>query len=121
MAFDIRPLASLDEAKACARMMAGSEPWITLGRGYAEALALVQDPAREVFVASGDGAAVGFVILNMAGAFVGYVQTICVAETERSPWNREPSPALRGRADLSGVPQRVSLRLLLQSEGAGAL
>jgi [ribosomal protein S18]-alanine N-acetyltransferase len=84
MAFDIRPLASLDEAKACARMMAGSEPWTTLGRGYEGSLALVQDPAREVYVASSDGAAVGFLILNMTGAFVGYVQTICVAEAERS-------------------------------------
>ena len=84
MALDIRPLASLNEAKACARMMAGSEPWITLGRGYEESLALVQDPSREVFVASSDGAAVGFLILNMTGAFVGYVQTICVAEDGRN-------------------------------------
>jgi hypothetical protein len=30
----VRHLASGDEARACARIMASSEPWLTLGRGY---------------------------------------------------------------------------------------
>jgi ribosomal protein S18 acetylase RimI-like enzyme len=81
---DIRPLASLEEARACARMMAGSEPWVTLGRGYEESLALLQDATREVYGAFEGNRALGFVILNMAGAFVGYIQTICVGEEERS-------------------------------------
>ena len=84
--FQIRPLGSPEEARLCARMMANSEPWITLKRGYEESLALLQDPSREVYVASrgGRGPVLGFVILNMAGAFSGYVQTICVAPGERS-------------------------------------
>ncbi len=65
-------------------MMAGSEPWITLGRGYEESLALLQDATREVYVAFDGGRVIGFVILNMAGAFVGYIQTICVGEADRS-------------------------------------
>ncbi len=81
---EIRPLGSPEEARACARMMAGSEPWVTLGRGYEESLALVSDSSREMYVASQDGRVLGFLILNMAGAFVGYVQTICVAEVARS-------------------------------------
>jgi ribosomal-protein-alanine N-acetyltransferase len=81
---DIRPLASPEEASACARMMAGSEPWITLGRGYEGSLALLQDAAREVYGAFEGDRALGFVILNMAGAFVGYIQTICVGPEERS-------------------------------------
>lgn len=79
-------LGSPEEARLCARMMAASEPWITLKRGYEESLALLQDPSREVYVASrgSRGPVLGFLILNMAGAFSGYVQTICVAPEERS-------------------------------------
>lgn len=66
-------------------MMAGSEPWITLGRGYEESLPLLLDRSREVFVAVSEGGrALGFLILNMAGAFAGYVQTICVDPDQRS-------------------------------------
>ena len=83
LTLEIRPLRGREEAEACARMMAGSEPWITLGRGYEESLPLLQDPSREVYVAEEKGRLLGFLILNMAGAFVGYVQTICVAEGER--------------------------------------
>jgi [ribosomal protein S18]-alanine N-acetyltransferase len=81
---DIRPLASPEEASVCARMMAGSEPWVTLGRGYEASFALLQDPTREVYGAFDDGRVLGFVILNMSGAFVGYIQTICVGEEDRS-------------------------------------
>ena len=79
----IRPLAGRAEAEACARMMASSEPWITLGRGYDASLALLEDPEREVYVAVADGAPAGFIILVMRGAFVGYVQTVCVAPASR--------------------------------------
>ena len=65
-------------------MMAGSEPWITLRRGYEEALALLRDPTREVYGAFEEGRVLGFVILNMSGAFVGYVQTVCVGAEDRS-------------------------------------
>jgi len=74
----IRPLAGRAEAEACARMMSGSEPWITLGRGYDASLALLESPDRECYVGLADGAVAGFLILNMHGAFVGYVQTVCV-------------------------------------------
>jgi ribosomal-protein-alanine N-acetyltransferase len=80
---DIRKLASPEEASVCARMMAGSEPWITLGRGYEESLALLQDATREAYGAFEAGRALGFVILNMSGAFVGYIQTICIGEEDR--------------------------------------
>jgi len=79
----IRPLAGRAEAEACAHMMAGSEPWITLGRGYDASLALLESPDRECYVALADGAVAGFLILNMHGAFVGYVQTVCVAAEAR--------------------------------------
>ncbi len=65
-------------------MMAVSEPWVTLERGYEESLALLQDATREVYGAFDQGRVLGFVILNMSGAFVGYIQTICVGEEDRS-------------------------------------
>ncbi len=74
----IRNLVSEAEAKACAAMMASSEPWITIGRTFDECLALLVDPAREVYVAVEEGSVRGFIIINMQGAFSGYIQTICV-------------------------------------------
>ncbi len=65
-------------------MMSGSEPWITLERGYEDSLALLQDATREVYGAFEGDRLLGFVILNMSGAFVGYIQTICVSEEDRS-------------------------------------
>jgi [ribosomal protein S18]-alanine N-acetyltransferase len=79
----IRPLASADEARLCAEMMCSTEPWITIGRGFDESLALMQDPTREIYVADLDGKILGFLILNMRGAFVGYIQTVCVDSTAR--------------------------------------
>jgi [ribosomal protein S18]-alanine N-acetyltransferase len=64
-------------------MMAGSEPWITLGRSYDQCLRLVADPNREVYVAQGEDAVLGFVVLLMTGAFTGYVQTLCAAPEAR--------------------------------------
>jgi ribosomal protein S18 acetylase RimI-like enzyme len=65
-------------------MMAASEPWITLKRGYTESLAIVEDRSREVHVAIEEGEIRGFLILNMSGAFAGYIQTVCVAPEARS-------------------------------------
>ena len=59
--------------------MAGSEPWITLGRGYKASKALLSDATKERYVALVAGQRAGFLILNMSGAFAGYIQTVCVA------------------------------------------
>jgi ribosomal protein S18 acetylase RimI-like enzyme len=83
-AVEIRQLRWAEEARACARMMSSSEPWLTLKRSFDECLDLLEDPSREVYVAVQGPRILGFVILNMAGAFVGYIQTVCVAQEERS-------------------------------------
>jgi [ribosomal protein S18]-alanine N-acetyltransferase len=82
-ALEIRRLASQDEAEACARMMAASEPWITLRRDAVAALAILTDPGRESYVAFLEGRLVGFVILVMHGAFVGYIQSVCIEPGRR--------------------------------------
>lgn len=74
----ITPLETEAEARTCAHLMAHSEPWLTLGRGYEVSLRVLQDQTREVHLAREGDKIVGFVILCMTGAFVGYIQTICI-------------------------------------------
>src|SRR5690242_15113691 len=65
--------------------MASSEPWITLRRGYDVSLEMLRDPSREVYVAVrvDSSEIVGFVIVTMRGAFVGYLQSVAVREDWR--------------------------------------
>ena len=77
---EIRKIVQPGETEACARMMAASEPWITLGRDYETLLRIVSNPALEVYVAvDGSKGIVGFIMLNMQGGFIGYIQSICIA------------------------------------------
>jgi ribosomal-protein-alanine N-acetyltransferase len=80
---EVRRLKGGSESEACARMMAGSEPWITLERGYDESFEIISDPSREVYLAMIGGEIAGFVVLEMSGAFVGYVKSICVSPAWR--------------------------------------
>ena len=80
----IRRLQGPDEARKCAQLMTDSEPWITLRRTYDESLKILNDPSKEIYVAVNGGALVGFIILNMNGAFVGYIQTVCIAPEWRN-------------------------------------
>jgi ribosomal-protein-alanine N-acetyltransferase len=71
------------EAESCARLMAASEPWLTLGRTYEASLRILQDPTREVYLARDDAGLAGFLILCMTGALVGYIQTVLVHPDRR--------------------------------------
>jgi ribosomal protein S18 acetylase RimI-like enzyme len=64
--------------------MANSEPWITLRRGYNESLKILTDSSREVYLAKAYDEIVGFTVLNMHGAFIGYIQSVFVAPQWRS-------------------------------------
>ncbi len=75
----LRPLETDAEAEACAALMAASEPWLTLGRDYGASLRFLRAPGREKYLALAGGQFAGFLVLNLQGAFVGYLQTICVA------------------------------------------
>jgi ribosomal protein S18 acetylase RimI-like enzyme len=79
----IRPLETEAEAAACARLMCSSEPWVTLGRTYEASLEKLRDETRERYVAFRDGELAGFLVLDMRGAFAGYIQTVCVAPAHR--------------------------------------
>ncbi len=71
------------DAQRCAHLMACSEPWLTLGRTYEACLAIVQDPTREVYLLKTETELAGFLIVCMTGAFVGYIQTICIDPIRR--------------------------------------
>jgi ribosomal-protein-alanine N-acetyltransferase len=63
--------------------MSQSEPWKTLGRDYEASRASIADPSKEVHLAILDGEIVGFSVINMTGAFVGYIQSLAVVPERR--------------------------------------
>jgi len=75
----IKKLEHITEAEVCARMMADSEPWMTLRRDYDASLKMLTDPSREVYLAIVNSQMVGFIVLMMEGALVGYIQSVCIA------------------------------------------
>jgi ribosomal-protein-alanine N-acetyltransferase len=79
----IRPLRTTQEAEQCAAMMAATDPWITLGRGHAACLAILQNEDRERYVAVHDGMVTGVIVLNLAGPLAGYIQMVCVTAAAR--------------------------------------
>jgi len=81
---NIRPIATQREVEACAQVMSSSEPWVTLKRDFDESLVVLADPSKEIYVADVDDALAGFIILDMRGAFVGYIKTVCVFPRWRS-------------------------------------
>ncbi len=106
LSITIRRLDGEDEIAICARMMADSEPWITLGRGYDACYQTIADPIKEVTVAIVDAQIAGFLILNMSGGFVGYIQSICVA------------PHRRGRGIGTHLIQHVEKRIFSETPNA---
>lgn len=65
-----------NEIIECARLMAGSEPWITLKRTSYDIRRIIKDPTSEVHVARAHDETIGFAIIRMNGAFMGYIQSI---------------------------------------------
>ncbi|MEA2166149.1 MAG: [ribosomal protein S18]-alanine N-acetyltransferase [Thermoanaerobaculia bacterium] len=80
---EIGRLSGDAEARVCAEMMALSDPWLHFGRTFEQCLARVTNPSGEVWVARSNGVPQGFIILILQGAFVGYIQIVCVAAGAR--------------------------------------
>lgn len=72
-----------DEVAQCARMMATSEPWITLGRTVDALIPVLDDRDRELHVVRDAQGIAGFALLDLRGLLNGYVQTLCVREDRR--------------------------------------
>ena len=71
----IRLVDSAEDARVCARMMAESEPWISLKRGYQESLKILTEPMREVYAAR--------LREEIVGTFEGYIKSVCVSPAHR--------------------------------------
>jgi ribosomal protein S18 acetylase RimI-like enzyme len=80
---DIHP-ASEEEREWAARLMAGTEPWITLGRGLEACRASCSHSDRMLFVANTDSGPCAFILLQRRGvAGSPYIASIAVAPDHR--------------------------------------
>ncbi len=81
----ITRITDTDDQNWCAELMAHSEPWISLKRTYEDGQALmrVTEGGMEAYMAKLGKERLGFVVIKMAGAFVGYIQILAVAESCR--------------------------------------
>jgi predicted GNAT family acetyltransferase len=86
MRVDVERVSSTDRARveACARMMAASEPWVTLRRSFEASVRTLGDPGKELYAVSDGGETAGFVLLDMRGPLCGYIQSVCVCPAQRS-------------------------------------
>ena len=66
-----------------ARLMASSEPWITLRRTYATATKSLSNPKKEYHLITHRGERAGFLVLDLNGPLGGYIQAIGVAPEKR--------------------------------------
>ena len=77
--------ATAGERAWAGRLMAASEPWITLGRGEDACREAALDPAYVTLVARADGAPVGFARFHARGALgAPYLASIAVDPAARS-------------------------------------
>ena len=76
---------SWDEAELdrCALMMSGSEPWITLKRDLEACKEAMRGDHKEVYIGTENGELLGFIVLQTAGTFRGYIQSICISPERR--------------------------------------
>lgn len=84
MKYKIERTADERTLNHCALLMSQSEPWITLRRDLESCKEAMHGDYKEVYVATEDGKLCGFVVLQMAGVFKGYIQSILVAPDARS-------------------------------------
>jgi len=77
---EIKPLDTNDHPSKvkCGEIMAHSEPWITLGRTESDVLEILEDPLNETYLITLDGSLIGFALIIMTGAWVGYIRSIVI-------------------------------------------
>ncbi len=75
---DIRRVHTEKEKTVCALLMAGLEPWITLGMSRDYLIDTLMDPLNEVFAAFVKDKIVGTIVISTKGAFSGYLKSIAV-------------------------------------------
>jgi len=79
----IRLSTSPKDFAVCARMMSATDPWITLQMDYGQCLKAFEGDYKEIYIIEYENNIAGFIILQVAGTFSGYIQTICIDEAFR--------------------------------------
>ncbi len=106
--------AATDDEKAwCARLMAASEPWITLGRGLEACRAVFARSDHATFVARRAGRPLGFIVVRERGVVNSpYLPSIAVAPEARG---QGVGSALLEFAERQVVPGAPDIFLLVSS------
>jgi ribosomal protein S18 acetylase RimI-like enzyme/predicted ester cyclase len=112
----IRPAGPAD-VRWCAELMAASEPWITLRRDLAAAQAQLGDWRKELYVAERDRHRLGFVLIEMRGPFIGYIQSLGVLPEFR---NHKIGAALLQFAEERIFEEQPNVFLCVSSFNPGA-
>ncbi len=66
-----------------AAIMYQSEPWITLKRNFNHCIQSFLGEFKEVYIAKENDQLLDFIIVQMAGTFKGYIQSIAITENAR--------------------------------------
>ena len=77
--FRISRLSSPADMRTAARLMAASDPWLSLGLSYPHCLKTLKLPFRETYAARAGTRIAGLVTITMYGTFKGYIQSLFVA------------------------------------------
>ncbi len=81
----IAPAANAEEREWAAALLAGSEPWVTLGISLEQCRRTCSDPEYELFLARCDAEPCGALLLDRRGvAGSPYVKSIAVSPGQRS-------------------------------------
>jgi ribosomal protein S18 acetylase RimI-like enzyme len=80
---NIELTANEHDFSACARIMAATDPWITLDIDYDQCSKAFEGSFREIFVLKNEKDIIGFVIMQRQGTFKGYIQTLAIDQNYR--------------------------------------
>ena len=113
----IRPAAG-DDFEWAARLMAESDPWVTLGRGFDACLSACTVPSDTLDIALAGGERYGLVLVRPRGvAGAPYIVSIAVAQACRS---RGVGAALLAHVEAAYRGRAAHLFLCVSSFNAGA-
>ncbi len=75
---EIRLLKTAEEREYCAGMMSETDPWKFLSIGYDQLIELFSDSSFESYILYMGKEMAGCAVLQMQGAFVGYIKSIAI-------------------------------------------
>ena len=81
--YEIQDTSNPEVFKNCAKIMAHSDPWITLGLNYDDCLKAFDGIGKEVYTLKNEQELIGFVVLQTSGSFKGYIQTLAIDKAFR--------------------------------------